>query len=117
MRSFVHAFRGIAILVASERNARIHVVAALAVVAAGLRLGVSSAEWCLLVLAIGFVFSAEALNTGIEFVCDALHPEQHPLIGKAKDVAAAGVLLAAISAAVVGAVIFVPLLPFAGLSK
>ena len=107
-RSFVHAFRGIAILVAEEHNAWIHAAATVAVIALGLLLGVSRLEWALLALAIGLVWSAEALNTAIEWLCDVASPEHHPLVAKAKDVAAAGVLLAALAAAAAGACVFVP---------
>ena len=108
MRSLAHAFRGVATLIRTQRNAQVHLLAVGLVVAAGLGFQVSSIEWCLLGLAMGGVLSAEALNTGIEFVSDALHPDHHPLIGKAKDVAAAGVLIMAVAAAIVGLLIFAP---------
>lgn len=108
MRSFAHAFCGIATLVRTQPNAKVHVAAIVVVSAAGLALDVPPMEWCALALAMGGVLSAEALNTGIEFLCDAVHPEHHPLIGKAKDVAAAGVLIMALSATIVGLLIFVP---------
>jgi diacylglycerol kinase (ATP) len=107
-RSFVHAFRGIAILVSEEHNAWIHAAATLAVLVLGVLLDVSRLEWALLALAIGLVWSAEALNTAIEWLCDVASPEHHPLVAKAKDVAAAGVLLAALAAAAAGACVFVP---------
>ena len=106
MRSFFHAFQGLSTLVATQRNARIHCVVAVLVGVLGAWLEVSRLEWCLLALSIGFVLSAEALNTGIEFLCDAVHPGHHPLIGKAKDVGAAGVLIAAIAATAVGVLVF-----------
>lgn len=103
-----HALNGIRVLLATQPNARVHLAAALVVCAAGVVLRIGSSEWCLVTLAIGLVLAAEALNTGIEFVCDALHPEHHPLIGKAKDAAAAGVLISALSAAAVGVMVFAP---------
>ena len=72
--------------------------ATLAVVALGVSVRISRLEWALLALAIGAVWAAEALNTGIEFVVDLVSPDHHELAGKAKDVAAAGVLLASLSA-------------------
>jgi diacylglycerol kinase (ATP) len=107
-RSFVHAFRGIAILVSEEHNAWIHAAMTVLVVGLGLALGVSRLEWALLALAIGLVWSAEALNTAIEWLCDVASPERHPLVAKAKDVAAAGVLLAALAAAAAGFCVFGP---------
>lgn len=83
-------------------------MATLAVVALGFGLGVSRLEWVCLILAIVSVWSAEALNTAIEFLCDVASPEFHPLVEKAKDVGAGAVLLCAIGAAVLGLLVFVP---------
>lgn len=110
MRSFRYAVAGIALLLRDEHNARIHLVAALFVVIAAWWLGAGSVQWALLILCIGGVLLAEAMNSAVEYLGDAVSEEQHPLIGKAKDVAAGGVLLMSIAAAVVGAMVFVPLL-------
>jgi len=108
--SFRYAGNGLVTLVASQPNAQIHVFATLLVVALGLHLGISAQDWVVLVLTIALVMAMEALNTSLEFICDALHPDHHPLIGKAKDVAAAAVLISAIAAALVGSLIFFPAL-------
>ena len=108
LRSFGHAFRGLKVLLQTQHNARIHAVATALVVGAGALLRISSVEWALIVLAIVCVWAAEALNTAVEFVVDLASPEQHPLAAKAKDVAAAGVLIAAIGAAIVGGIVFGP---------
>ena len=78
------------------------------VVAAGLALGISADDWKWLVLAMVSVWGAEALNTALELLADAAKPEFHPLVKQAKDVAAGAVLIAAIGAAVIGALIFIP---------
>jgi diacylglycerol kinase (ATP) len=65
-------------------------------------------EWCWMTLAIIGVWLAEALNTAIEFLTDLVSPEFHPLAGKAKDVAAGAVLIAAIGAGVIGMFVFGP---------
>ena len=106
--SFIYAGRGVYVLLKTQTNARIHAVATIGVAAAGFGFRVSETEWCLLVFAIGIVWVAEALNTSIEFVVDLASPEHHELAGKAKDVAAGAVLLAAISSATVGVIIFWP---------
>jgi diacylglycerol kinase len=108
MESIAVAARGLLTLVRSERNARIHLL--LAVLALGLSffLRISALEWVAVVLCIGGVFTAEALNTAVEVVVDLVQPEHHPLAGLAKDYAAGAVLVAACSAAVAGAVIFLP---------
>ena len=107
-QSVLYALNGIRLLVRTQVNAQIHLVATCAVVVAGFYFSVSASEWCALVLAMGLVWAAEALNTGIEAVVDLVSPEKHELAGKAKDVAAAGVLLASVAALVVGLVVFVP---------
>jgi diacylglycerol kinase len=104
----IFAVHGICTLLRTQPNARIHLVATVVVVSAGFALSVSATEWCLLVLAMGLVWTAEALNTAIEFVVDLISPEQHVLAGQAKDVAAGATLLAAIAAAIIGAIVFVP---------
>jgi diacylglycerol kinase (ATP) len=106
--SFGHAFRGVAALLASQHNAWIHFAATAAVVALALWLRVSRLEWALLVLAMGLVWAAEALNTALEWVGDVAEPGRNALLGRAKDVAAAGVLLAAGAAALVGLLVLLP---------
>jgi diacylglycerol kinase (ATP) len=106
--SFRHAFRGIALVLRTQHNAWIHLVATAIVVIAGLLTGLTWIEWCVLVLAIGLVWTAEALNTAIEFLADEVSTEKRDLIGQAKDAAEAGVLLASIGAAMVGLIVFVP---------
>jgi diacylglycerol kinase (ATP) len=106
--SFGHAFRGIGSLLVSERNAWIHVLATLVVVVAGLVLGIDRDEWWAVMLAIGLVWSAEAFNTAIEGLCDVVSPEDDPRIKRVKDMAAGGVLLAALAALGVGMLVFVP---------
>jgi len=106
--SFRYAFKGIADLLKSQANARIHLVATIAVLTAGAFLELTLNEWCLIIFCITFVFSAEAVNTAIEYLTDLISPDYHPLAGKAKDVAAAAVLLAAIGATIVGLIIFLP---------
>lgn len=105
---FSDAIRGLVSVFRSERNFRIHVVAALVVVVAGFLFQVSVRDWFALVLSIGFVLTAEVLNTAIEYLADAVHPEMDPGIRKTKDAAAGGVLVASVAAAVVGAIVFLP---------
>ena len=107
-RSFVHAGAGVAAMFRTQPNARIHALVAFAVVGAGLAFDVSRLEWCWLVLAIALVLAAECLNTALESLADAVAPEPHPLVGRAKDAAAGGVLLTAIGAALVGLLVLVP---------
>lgn len=87
---------------------RLHVLASVVVVAMAYGLEVTRVEWCLLVLCIGMVWVAEIFNTSIETLTNLVSPEQNPLAGKTKDLAAGAVLMAAITSVVVGLFIFVP---------
>lgn len=107
-RSFRYAGRGIVSLLRSQHNAWIHAAASVAVVALGFYVELSRSEWCLVVLAMTVVWSAEAVNTAFEALCDVASPDLHPLVERAKDIAAGSVLLAAAGAAVVGVLVFGP---------
>ena len=108
LRSFGYAFEGILTLLRDEHNSRIHVFAMACVVVCGFLLDISSMEWCVVALCCGGVLMAEAMNSGIEALADLVSPEFHPLVKKAKDVSAAGVLMMAIAAATAGLIIFLP---------
>lgn len=108
LRSVGYALRGVQAVVVSQHNAWIHAVATLLVVVAGAAVGLSRFEWLALVFAIVSVWAAEALNTAFELLCDVASPQFHPLVGRAKDVAAAAVLICAVGAVVVAAFVFGP---------
>jgi diacylglycerol kinase len=103
--SFGHAFRGVGSALRSEIHLRFHALATVVVIGLGFYYGISRLEWALVALAVAGVWTAELLNTAIEALTDLASPDFHPLAGKAKDVAAGAVLLAA---AVVGALVFGP---------
>lgn len=107
-RSFSFAVRGLRQLVAREHNAWIHLAATVAASAAGLALRLGPADWRWLIMAIALVWMAEAVNTAIEALCDHLHPDFDPAVGHVKDMAAGAVLVAAIAAALIGALTFLP---------
>jgi diacylglycerol kinase (ATP) len=108
IRSFRHALRGIWVTLSTQHNAWIHAVATTAAIVAGFAFGLRRVEWLAVVLAIIAVWTAEALNTALESLCNVASPEFHPLVERAKDVAAGAVLISAIGAAVVGLLVFGP---------
>jgi diacylglycerol kinase (ATP) len=108
LRSLVYAARGIRAVVASQHNAWIHGAATSVVVAAGLLLGVGRLEWLALVFAITSVWTAEVLNTAFEALCDVASPQFHPLVARAKDVAAGAVLICAVGALITAGLVFGP---------
>lgn len=107
LRSFGHALRGVRHMVATQPHARLHILAVAMVVAGGWLLSIDVADWMIVSLACGLVLAMEALNTAIEHLCDVVCPTWNEDVRKAKDVAAGGVLIAAIAAATVGLLILV----------
>ncbi len=106
--AFKHAFSGLRCFFSEGVHARLHAVAGLIVLGLGFFFGVSQTEWMFLLACIGAVFSAEALNSALEYLCDAVHPKKNELIKKAKDVAAAAVLFSAIISVIIALIIFIP---------
>jgi diacylglycerol kinase (ATP) len=106
--SFRFAAKGILWMFKTQHNSRIHLVATILVIISGFVFRVSSGEWCILILAIGLVLAAEAINSSIESLVDLINPGFNDKAGKIKDLAAGGVLIAAIAAALAGLLIFIP---------
>jgi diacylglycerol kinase len=104
----VFAFAGLGYLCRTQANFWVHLLAALLVVLLAARIGATGAELAILSLAIGLVLVAEAMNSALEAVVDLVTPEFHPLAKIAKDVSAAAVLLAALTALVVGSCLILP---------
>lgn len=104
------ALRGVRIMLITQHNAWVHLAATIIAVAAGLWLGISPSQWCWITIACVTVWTAEALNTALELLCDVAAPGFHPLVEQAKDVAAGGVLISAIGALFIGALVFTPYL-------
>lgn len=102
------AAAGLIRMVATQHNARIHLFATISVVCLGLAFRIRADEWCWITAAVTLVWVAEALNTAIELLGDAVTTEFHPGIGHAKDVAAGAVLAAAVFAVIVGLTILGP---------
>jgi len=92
----------------SQHNAWIHATASVLVLIAGAILHLTPGEWCWLVIAIMSVWMAEALNTALEFLADVASYEFHPVVGRAKDVAAGAVLISAIGSVVIALLILGP---------
>lgn len=107
-RAFVDALCGGRALWRTQIHAKIHAMASILVVVMGVICGLEKWEWVSLLIVIGMVGVAEALNTAIEFVSDELTLDWRERIQHAKDIAAFAVLMAAIIAMAVGALIFLP---------
>ena len=108
LKSFTYAFNGLKLLFQEEHNSWIHLFATVCVIVAGIWLKISLLEWVAVAFAIGLVFSGEIFNSAIEDLSDVVCPELDDRIKKVKDLAAAAVLVNAITAAVIGLLVFVP---------
>ncbi len=106
LKSFGYAFQGIRTLIVTQPHAQLHLLATIIVVTGGILVGLRRWEWMAIMLCIGMVWMAEALNTALEFLADEVSLEQRERIGKAKDVAAGGVLIVAIISVVIAALVF-----------
>lgn len=105
LRSFRFAGQGVVDLFRYENNARVHLLIAMLVVAAGLWLRLSRVEWAIVLTQIGLVWAAEAINTALEKLCDFVSPGLHPQIKAIKDLSSGAVLILAITAVVVGTLV------------
>lgn len=106
INSFKYAFKGVRDLFKSQINARIHAFFMILVISGGFFFNISKTEWLLCIIVIAMVLAAEAMNTALEYVVDLVSPEYNELAGKAKDAAAAAVLILAIAAAIIGFMVF-----------
>jgi diacylglycerol kinase len=108
LMGFVFAGRGLLAGWRGQRNIKVMVSLALLAVVLGWWLKISSLEWAAITLAVGLVLSLELVNTAGEKLVDLLSPEFDPRYGRVKDILAGAVLVAAIFAAIVGGVVFLP---------
>lgn len=104
---FRNAFRGIRVGIRGQTSFYAHFAITTLVFIAALALQVSLIEWCVLLLCMGLVLSAELFNSCIEFMAKAITSEHHPYLRDALDTASGAVLMASIFAAIVGMTILV----------
>lgn len=105
-KSFTYAGRGLWIFIKTTHNAWVHLMLLAIAIAMGLYFDIEYMDWMLLTLAGGMVLAAEAFNTAIEIDIDLTSPEYHPYARDTKDVAAAAVLISAVTAGIIGVGIF-----------
>jgi diacylglycerol kinase (ATP) len=108
LHSVRNAVYGVALMLRSQHNAWLHAFASFCVLIVGAFFHLSDSEWCWIILAIMAVWTAEALNTALEFLADAAKPDYHPLVKCAKDVAAGGVLISAVGSIAIGLLVLGP---------
>jgi diacylglycerol kinase len=108
LRGFRHAFRGLKWLVKEEHNAWIHLAVTIVLIPACIWLRLTPAEWIIIIFCIGLVLSMELVNSAVERLADRIDTGPDQLIGQAKDMAAAAVLISAVCSAIIGLIILVP---------
>lgn len=106
--SFKYAFAGIFAALKEEPNLRFHLFAGLLIIIVSIILKISKQDWLVIIFLIGFVITLELTNTAVEAMVDAFTDQAHPRAKFAKDIAAGAVLIAAITSAVLGILIFLP---------
>ena len=104
---FADAFRGLASGVSGQSSFAVHFVIAACVILAGFILRSSLQEWCLLILCMTLVLSAEMFNSALESLAKAIDTDHNPHLAKALDIGSAAVLITAIGSSLVGALVFV----------
>ena len=105
--SFKYAFEGIVSALKQEPNLKFHFLTGVAVIIISYFLKISRTDWIMIIFLIGFVISVELTNTAIEAVVDHVIQTNHPGAKLAKDISAGAVLVAAATAAIIGALIWI----------
>ncbi|RVT76510.1 diacylglycerol kinase family protein [Flavobacterium sufflavum] len=108
LKSVSYALKGAIKLITTEHSVMVQTSLGVILTVAGFVIGITPTEWLFQTFAIGLVLSIEGLNTAIEKVADFIHPDYHERIGFIKDIAAGSVFFAAITAIIIGLIIYVP---------
>lgn len=109
LKSFKYAIAGALKLITTEHSIMVQCSLGIVVTIAGFYFDISKTDWLFQTLAIGFVLSVEGLNTAVEKIADFIHPDFHERIGFIKDIAAGAVFFAALTAVIIGLIIYLPL--------
>lgn len=109
LKKFRHAFTGLHVAVTTDNSFKAHLLFSALAVGLALWLGPDLTGWAMVILAIGLVFVAELFNTAIEYLVRMFTNEYHELAEKLLDISAGAVLFAAITALLLAALVFLPL--------
>lgn len=108
LKSVSYAFKGAVKLITTEHSIMVQFSIGILLTFAGFYFGITPTEWLFQTMAIGLVMSIEGLNTAVEKVADFIHPNYDERIGFIKDIAAGAVFFAAITAIIIGLIIYIP---------
>ena len=107
-KSVKYAYKGAVLLLKTEASIQVQFVLAIIMIVAGFYFKISTTEWILQIFSIGLIMSIEGLNTAVEKIADFIHPEYHKKIGIIKDVSAGAVFISALTAVIIGCIIYIP---------
>lgn len=109
INTFRNARKGMRLSLKAEQNIRIHILAGSVALAAGFFFHFSTVKFCILLLTIVMVISAEMMNSAIEFALDSIYHNRYSrMVGMAKDIAAGAVMIVTVAALMIGALLFIP---------
>lgn len=108
LKGGVYAVKGALLLLRHEASIQVQAAISVIMIVAGFYFEISKTEWMFQIFAIGLVLSIEGMNTAAEEIADFVHPNFHKKIGFIKDVAAGAVFFAAVTAVVIGCIIYIP---------
>lgn len=108
LKSVGFAVRGALKLISTEHSVIVQTSLGVILTITGFVIGLNQTEWLFQTFAIGLVLSIEGLNTAVEKIADFIHPDYHEKIGFIKDIAAGSVFFAAMTAIIIGLIIYVP---------
>ncbi|MFC5045017.1 diacylglycerol kinase [Aquimarina hainanensis] len=110
LRGTKYAVKGALLLLKTEPSIQVQAGIGVVMTIAGFYFEITATEWILQTFAIGLIMSIEGLNTAAEAIADFVHPDYHDKIGFIKDVAAGAVFIAAVTAVIIGGIIYLPYL-------
>lgn len=103
-----YAIKGAYLLLCNEASIQVQAIIGVLMTIAGFYFEISNTEWMFQIISIGLVMSLEGMNTAAEEIADFIHPEFHTKIGFIKDIAAGAVFFAALTAVIIGCIIYIP---------
>jgi diacylglycerol kinase (ATP) len=108
LKSVTFAVKGAIKLITTEHSVMVQFSLGILMTILGFYFNITKTEWLFQTFAIGLVLSIEGLNTAVEKIADFIHPNYHERIGFIKDIAAGSVMFAAMTAIIIGLIIYVP---------
>ncbi|MDD2821793.1 MAG: diacylglycerol kinase family protein [Flavobacterium sp.] len=108
LKSVTFAYKGAFKLITTEHSIMVQFSIGIIMTIAGFYFNITATEWLFQTFAIGLIMSIEGLNTAVEKIADFIHPNYHERIGFIKDIAAGSVFFAAVTAIIIGLIIYVP---------